>query len=383
MKDALSRLAVALVVGGLIAAIPPAAAAAGRVTLTTRYPAVAVAPGSKVTFEIGIRTDVSDRVDLSLAQVPTDWVATIRGEGFVVDGVQTDGDEPVTVELDVNVPATAPAGTERIVLAARSGPARANLDLDVRVQSDAGGQVTLASDHPELRGASDDEFKFSLRLTNDTAEEQTFGLEASGPAGWQIEAKPGGAAQAASAVVDAGGNATIDVTATAPPGTEAGRYPVLVRATSADHTVEAELSVEVTGSFAMEVTTPDGRLNTRGTAGSPIEQSIVIRNSGTAPLQGVALSESGPSGWDVTFEPATVDVPAGGDATVLARITPSGEAIAGDYLVTIRAANDVVDGEAAVRVSVETSIVWGVLGVALILAVILVLGWVFRRYGRR
>ena len=66
MKDALSRLAVALVVGGLIAAIPPAAAAAGRVTLTTRYPAVAVAPGSKVTFEIGIRTDVSDRVDLSL-----------------------------------------------------------------------------------------------------------------------------------------------------------------------------------------------------------------------------------------------------------------------------------------------------------------------------
>ena len=60
----------AVAVGSLLLAIPPATSAAGSVTLTTPYPAVAVPPGEEVSFTINVQTDVSDQVDLSVADVP-------------------------------------------------------------------------------------------------------------------------------------------------------------------------------------------------------------------------------------------------------------------------------------------------------------------------
>ena len=69
----LGRLVLAVAVGSLLLAIPPATSAAGSVTLTTPYPAVAVPPGEKVSFTMNVATDVSDRVDLSVAEVPEGW----------------------------------------------------------------------------------------------------------------------------------------------------------------------------------------------------------------------------------------------------------------------------------------------------------------------
>ena len=57
--------------------------------------------------------------------------------------------------------------------------------------------------------------------------------------------------------------------------------------------------------------------------------------------------------------------------------------MAGDYVVTIDATSEDADDEVAVRVTVETSTIWGVVGIALIGLVLLGLAFVFRRYGRR
>ena len=88
----------------------------------------------------------------------------------------------------------------------------------------------------------------------------------------------------------------------------------------------------------------------------------------------------------MTFDPPALNVPAGDQqntATSIAHIVPSGDAIAGDYQVKVRASNDLANGEADIRVTVETSLLWGIVGIALIILVIVGLGYVFRRYGRR
>ena len=224
----LRRLMLAVAVGSLLLAIPPATSAAGSVTLTTPYPAVAVPPGEKVSFKINVETDVPDRVDLSVADVPEGWIASLRGEGFVVDGVQTSGNDPVELTLDVTVPEGAATASGRVVVNARSGAARDSLALDIRVEETAAGQVSLESDFPVIDGAADSTFTFSVRLTNDTAEDLTFSLSATTVApGWTVEARPSGQAQAASANVTAGGNTTVNVTATPAEGTEAGDYPIV------------------------------------------------------------------------------------------------------------------------------------------------------------
>jgi len=57
--------------------------------------------------------------------------------------------------------------------------------------------------------------------------------------------------------------------------------------------------------------------------------------------------------------------------------------VAGDYTITMNAKNDQVTQSIQVRTTVETSSLWGFVGLALIGVVLVGLFLVFRRYGRR
>ena len=378
--------AVRLAAAGLVAvaALAPAhALAVEGLTVTTPYPAVAVAPGTDVNFELSVSTPTPSRVDLQIDGVPDGWTAELRGGGFVVDGVQTSSAEPATVTLDVTVPAEA-SGANELTVRATSGSLAADLPLSIRVEEEAGGDVTLTTDFPQLRGASDATYRFTLDLTNDTPEDLTFAVNAEAPAGWQATAQVTGQEQAASAIVEAGGSVGLEVEVTPPANAPAGAVPITVTAVSGAREVEAELAIEITGSYAMTLGTDNERVNVSGSAGSQIRQTLVVTNTGTAPLENVALSASqSPSGWEVSFEPASVTIPPQGTQNVTAIIQPSGEAIAGDYVVTIDAQNESVNASQSLRVTVETSLLWGVIGVALILVVLAGLWFVFQRYGRR
>jgi uncharacterized membrane protein len=377
------RLALAALLA--IAALAPAhVLAVEGLTVTTPYPAVAVAPGSDVNFELSVSTATPGRVDLAVDGVPEGWTATLRGGGFVVDGVQTSA-EPATVTLDVTVPAEA-SGDAELTVRATSGSLATDLPLSIRIEAEAAGDVTLTTDFPQLRGPSDSTYRFTMDLANDTPEDLTFAINAEAPPGWEATAQVTGQDQAASAIVEAGGSVGLEVEVTPPANAPAGAVPITVTAVSGARQVEAELSIEITGSFSMTLTTPDERLNLSGSAGTPIRQTIVVTNTGTAPLEGVALTASStPSGWTVSFEPsATVTTVAPqGNQQVTAVIQPSGDAIAGDYQVSIDASNESATASQTFRVTVETSLLWGVIGIALIVVVLAGLWFVFQRYGRR
>jgi uncharacterized membrane protein len=68
---------------------------------------------------------------------------------------------------------------------------------------------------------------------------------------------------------------------------------------------------------------------------------------------------------------------------VTAQITPTGDAIAGDYDVTMTATGTETNDNVTIRVRVETPQFWWIVGVVLIVAVFAGLYWVFRTYGRR
>jgi uncharacterized membrane protein len=370
---------------GLAAALAaaPVSLALNPVTLTTPYPAIEVAPGAKVSLTVSVETQDAGRVDLSLDGVPADWTVTLRGGGFLVNGVHSNGDEATEVTLDVSVPETATDGVQRITVEALSDGSTASLPIDITVTPNAAGEVSLTTDFPELKGSTDASFSFTLTLRNDTPDDLTFGVAANGPPGWTVDAKVTSQAQAASAIVEAGSSTSIEVTAEAPQNAAADVYPITVEASGGDTSAQAELSVEITGSYDLTLTTPDGRLSANASAGSQTDLSLVLRNDGTAEVADVSLSASTPTGWTVTFEPETVTVPPQGEVQVTARLTPSGNAIAGDYVATFNARSDLADAEAQMRVTIETSLLWGVVGIGLIGLVLAGLWWTFRRYGRR
>lgn len=386
------RAAVAAAAAVILALLVPRPALsvvspATYLTLTTQYPGVSIAPGSRASFDLVVASDGPVRADLTVGGVPDGWTAQVTGGGNVVTAVTADAEKPGTARLDVNVPATAAPNTYRLTLTAVAGSLRDELEIDVVVAVDAGGEVTLTTDFPSLRGPASTNFSFNLTLRNDTAQDLTFGVNAQGPPGWTVTARPTSQSQAATFQVNAGATAGITVTADPPPNVEAGAYPVQVTATAGERTVGGQLQVEVTGDFAVELTTPDGRLNANGPSGGTIVRTLLVRNTGTGPLTEVSVTGTLPSDWTATYEPAgpIAAIPPGESVEVTARLVPAANAIAGDYVVTFRAnaAGSSTSDSADIRVTVETPLNWLVVGGGLIVLVLLGLGWVFRRYGRR
>jgi uncharacterized membrane protein len=369
--------ALAILLGWQVSGAVPAHGA--TLTLSTPYPAVVVEAGDDVSLDLKVASSPPQRVELDV-RAPKGWTTTLRGGGFVVSGVHA-GDTEVT--LDIAVPPEA-KGTHKVTVTARGANGeRARLPVSLSVRGGGGGDVALEAEFAELSGGASDTFSYSVTLRNGTPKKTTFALSAKGPSGWEVSAHPSAQQRATTVSVDGGGTATIEVSADPPDNVTAGTYPISLGVQGGGRQAVTELVAEVTGSVEMELSTPDERLNASGSAGDRTRVPLVLSNKGTAPLNGVTMSASPPSGWEVTFEPETVNVGPRQTAEVVAVITPSDDAVTGDYMVTLTAGKEGQQSSADVRYSVETSRWWGLLGIAVILLVAAGLWQVFRVYGRR
>lgn len=363
---------------------PAVGQVASRLHVTTPYPSVTVAPGEEVRFDIDVAAPAWTPVDLRIAEAPEGWDATLRGGGFVIGGVFTDAEGVAQVQLQATVPTSARPGTYRISVVGSSPAGTDELELSLRVSKVERGGVSLTTEFPRLQGPAGATYRFDLELRNDTPRDAVFDLQGAGPPGWQVTVKPAGEELATSVDVEAGGSSSLSVEVDPPDQAEAGVYPILVQAAGAGLTAEAKLAVRIIGNYGLTLTTPDERLNADVAAGKPTEVPLVVVNDGTAPLREVELSATNPTGWTTEFRPETIPEIAPGDsARVVAVITPSEDAVAGDYVVTLRATSAETNDEVELRTTVKTSGLWGLVGVLLILAAVAGLGWLFQRYGRR
>jgi uncharacterized membrane protein len=158
-----------------------------------------------------------------------------------------------------------------------------------------------------------------------------------------------------------------------------------VLAQSGDAQAATDLTAEITGQPELSVTAPDGRLSGQAYAGDETSVKLIVQNTGSAPARNVKLSASPPSGWAVTFAPEQIaEVPSGKQIEVTANIQPNQQAIAGDYMVGLTAQPESGASETAdFRITVLTSTLWGIVGVALIALSVAVVGIAVLRFGRR
>ncbi len=111
---------------------------------------------------------------------------------------------------------------------------------------------------------------------------------------------------------------------------------------------------------------------------------MVVANIGTAPAENINLSANAPSGWKVSFEPKTIDrIAPSQHKQVQALITPPAKAIAGDYVNILSASAHGETGTGNFRVTVMTSTMWGVAGVGIVGAALLIMVGAVVRFGRR
>ena len=159
---------------------------------------------------------------------------------------------------------------------------------------------------------------------------------------------------------------------------------VLLAAQSAVASATAPVQLDINGQPKISLVGPNGRLSGSATAGKERDFTFTILNNGSKAARNVKVSANPPSGWKVEAEPKTIPAIApNGKQQVSLHVTPSGKAVAGDYMLDVRANGKGTNDDAQFRVTVETSTLWGATGLGVIAAALIVMAVGVRRYGRR
>ncbi len=389
-----TRLAAIAAAAGCIAAAGAFPALAdGGLELHTSYPGMSVKPGDSLSIPVTIdnQTGAGLDADVAITAMPEGWDGYLQGGSYQVSRVYVpQGGEGSDVTLHLTVPDELEEGTYKAVVEAsdvQSETAKDQLELTFQVTTDEAGNGSFTSEYPQQEGVSGTSFSFSTTLINNRLEPQNYSLSSNAPSGWNVTFTPSGESAAVAGIdVESGASQGITVAVVPPQQVEAGDYPISCSAVSASETLTADLTVTITGTYGLDLSTPDGRLSFDAHAGKESDVTLYITNTGNVDLENVSLNSTAPSGWTVTYnqEGNIIDsLPAGSTSEVIAHVKPGNDAITGDYVTSFSVSTEEISDSAEFRVSVKTSTMWGIVAVVIIAGVALGLEYMFRRYGRR
>jgi uncharacterized membrane protein len=355
--------------------------------LMTDYPAVTVQPGTTSNIPLRLQNYGlgPERYKLSISGVPSGWTATLLGGGQPVAAAMPAPDASVSLQLRLDVPANADLSEQTLTVKAEGQGNQATLPLNVALAKELPAKLTVTSKLPSLRGSPKSNFEYTLNIKNDSGRNLVASFAAEAPSNFETSfTEAYGSQELSSIPIEAGQSKDIKLKVRPPSTVDAGHFPVHVTVSAEDASAKTDLALDVVGEPQLQVSGRDGLLSARAVAAQQSSIPIVVTNTGTAPADNITLAATAPSGWKVTFEPATIDrlVP-GKDAEVQALVTPSDKSLAGDYMTTVRATSRGENASSQFRITVSTSTIWGMAGAGVIgIALLLMLGAV-ARFGRR
>ena len=368
---------------------------------------------TRTDLTVDLYNTTSERrlVRIALEDVPDGWDIAVWdrffdfkvGEIVVEPPAPDDTGASQSLRLRVDLPDDRPpAGTYEFGLRITSPDGRIEYDSarytiivpQPPAPTDTGVSITVT--FPALSGPATSEFEFEIVIDNDTGADTSFNLTAGvldengqAPSGWDVTFSPSFGQERVISSISVGDalNERVDVRVSPPRNAPTGDYLVLVQVADdagGSDPADAPLLVSIRGRGDLFLDTDTGLLNVDATAGEEASTTLVVANLGSGDLTDIELHATAPSGWEVTFEQSPVpSLEAGFQVPIITTILPAADAIPGDYLVTLRANHPDTDASREIRVTVAQSTIWGWLGIVLVVLVIVILGGLFVRLGRR
>jgi uncharacterized membrane protein len=378
---------VAMVLFALVAGGAAFAQEYHGVVVSTDYPSITTSNRDLIVMDLEVSDygDPPQRIDLSVVRSPSGWDHAFVGGGGMVEAVFASPDNPANAQLWLDPPDNTPTGIYQFVVRGSGSFGRYDLPITITIGDQLPRRLEIKPELPVLTGPPTADFTFQAKLTNRSAQEGLVDLHADTPTGFQVTFKKKYADQELTSLpIEAGKDVDLEIKVTLPEDVAAGDYPIRITAESGNAQAVADLKVSVRGQPQLKLTGPEGRMSESAVAGRTRALNLTIENTGAADAQNVSFRGSAPRNWEIGFEPDSVDlIPAGGSVEVVASLTPSSEAITGDYVVTMRASADDAQSSGQFRITVRTSALWGVVAVVVIALALLVVVFAVRRYGRR
>jgi len=144
-------------------------------------------------------------------------------------------------------------------------------------------------------------------------------------------------------------------------------------------------TIDVRKRFSYALGLESSTLSTSATTGGSTTFTAKITNTGNSTVTGVSVRVGTPTGWESSISPVqVVSLNPKESSTFTIVVKTPGDAVAGDYMVTLTGSSDQVKSDSVqVRVTATTPTSWGLIGVGMAAVMVIALFMIFRRFRRR
>jgi uncharacterized membrane protein len=260
------------------------------ITMAAEYPGIVIPADEDVDMDIIFynRGRQNENVNVWIDQQPDDWETRIKTYRYTVTGVHVPSDESKTLTFEAEPVNGVKPGEYQFLVKAQTPDGEFKLSQKILVtvkeaeaEAEKNKGVKLTTSYPVISGPSDATFEFSVEVDSELDEDAVFDLFAKGPQGWDINFKPAYEFKYISSLrLKANESKSIAIEVKPSIGTEAGEYPVNIQVRSGQATGKADLKVILSGTYDLEVGTPNGLLSLDAGRGSPSNVSFYIKNTG-------------------------------------------------------------------------------------------------------
>ncbi len=258
-------------------------------------------------------------------------------------------------------------------------------------------ELSFETTLPKIQADQGETFSFDFSATY-MAGDEPFGLDEDTytkpfditvdyPTGW-LAAVAKGTTEARTINLESGSAQSLKLIAAETISQEPGEYDFKVTFKSAVEGDSLEesivLTAVITATYDINLTTKTGILSTDITAGKDNHYKLKLINNSSTSVENISLTSNEPEGWQVDFDSKEIEtIEAGEEKEIDVIINPPEKTIAGDYMMTFKASSENSEDEVELRVTVETSTIWGIVGIGIIVIVIVGVAIIFTRLGRR
>ncbi len=355
--------------------------AADNIELYTTNTVISIPPGESANYSIDVINHSQDTkfCNLSVTGVPKSWGYSLISGSYNIKQIAVQPGGQKKISLKIEAPLKVNKGNYNINVNAGS----ATLHLVINISKQGSYKTEFITEQANMEGHSKSNFSFRATLKNRTGDKQLYSLKSKSPRGWQATFKTNNK-QATSVEIESNSTKDITIDIKPPQNIGAGTYKIPVSAITNLTSADLEFEVVITGTYELNLNTPTGLVSTKITAGGMKKLDLVVTNTGSAILNNVKLSASKPSGWEVSFEPSEINIiEPGKHVNVIATLKADKNSIAGDYATKITARVPENSSQLALRVSVKIPVIWGWIGILIIIIALGSMVYLFRKYGRR
>lgn len=365
-------------------------AAEPTINLTTQFPSVEMKVAQKTVLKIKAQNIGGSAGSFNLTVTsPTGWDTSLKSGSLIIKSIYLEAGESKELDLEIIPPAGEKSGVYTFSVNSEvNGIRRSHLPISVELPvAVVPSGIEITSLVPSIEASSGESVEFRLNVINRNTYDALIFFSAGYPQGWSVSFTPAyETVSVRSLEFSPSENQVIVAKITSPQGALPGTYSIEIAAQTDEFRDLVSLSVFLVGKYDLKLYPSNQLASFDLTQGESHPFSFYVNNTGTASLSDLIIFSDKPTDWDIKFDTNSISQLSGSAfKEVRAIVTAPPDTIPGDYLVTIYSAvSDIgISANLNYRVTVKGSVAWGLVGLGIIVVLVVVLGLIYWRMGRR